>query len=206
MTTSSKQNSRFSSLKVFKFAAGPKPPPLPPKDPYYLSNPSLRSLGNSLSPDSLSPSQPQTPLSAQYATLARSPSPTPSYAPSRITVSPYSTTSNFPESASSRKGLFKFSSFGRRPKTPKTADSSYSASSEPLPPPVPVDDPSISLPWNFQRATATRRDARSAAWTLHARLVLKSLSGPPMPPRYARPPHLLSSTDVGPSMLTRWHL
>ncbi|KAM5537386.1 hypothetical protein V8D89_008905 [Ganoderma adspersum] len=150
MATSSKQNSRFSSLKVFKFAAAPKPPPLPPKDPYYLPNPSLRSLGNSLSPDSLSPSQPPTPLSAQYATLARSPSPTPSYAPSRITVSPYSTSSNFSESASSRKGLFKFSAFGRRPKTPKTAESSHSASSEPLPPPEPIDDPSISLPWNFQ--------------------------------------------------------
>lgn len=150
MATSSKQNSRFSSLKVFKFAAAPKPPPLPPKDPYYLPNPSLRSLGNSLSPDSLSPSQPPTPLSAQYATLARSPSPTPSYAPSRITVSPYSTSSNFSESASSRKGLFKFSAFARRPKTPKTAESSHSASSEPLPPPEPIDDPSISLPWNFQ--------------------------------------------------------
>nr|VWO96536.1 N/A [Ganoderma boninense] len=150
MATSSKHNSRFSTLKVFKFAAAPKPPPLPPKDPYYLPNPSLRSLGNSLSPDSLSPSQPPTPLSAQYVNVARSPSPTPSYAPSRITVSPYSTTSNFPESASSRKGLFKFSSFGRRPKTPKTAESIHSASSEPLPPPESIDDPSISLPWNFQ--------------------------------------------------------
>lgn len=150
MATSSKQNSRFSSLKVFKFAAGPKPPPLPPKDPYYLPNPSLRSLGNSLSPDSI-PSQPVTPLSAQYATLARSPSPTPSYAPSRLTVSPYSTASsstNYPESANSRKGLFKFSSFSRRPKTPKTADSGFSATSEAVP--EPVDDPSISLPWNFQ--------------------------------------------------------
>ncbi|RPD63293.1 hypothetical protein L226DRAFT_544626 [Lentinus tigrinus ALCF2SS1-7] len=155
MATSSKQNSRFSSLKVFKFAAGPKPPPLPPKDPYYLPNPSLRSLGNSLSPDSV-PSQPATPLSAQYATLARSPSPTPSYAPSRMTVSPYSTASsstNYPESASSRKGLFKFSSFSKRPKTPKTADSGFSTTSTTsdfLHVPEPVDDPSISLPWNFQ--------------------------------------------------------
>ena len=88
MATSSKQNSRFSSLKVFKFAAGSKPPPLPPKDPYRLANPSLPSLGNSLSPDSF-PSQPATPLSAQYATLVRSPSPSPSYAPSsRTTLSP----------------------------------------------------------------------------------------------------------------------
>ncbi|KAI0742830.1 hypothetical protein C8Q80DRAFT_1221221 [Daedaleopsis nitida] len=157
MATSSKHNSRFSSLKVFKFAAGSKPPPLPPKDPYYLPNPSLRSLGNSLSPDSL-PSQPATPLSAQYATVARSPSPTPSYAPSRMTVSPYSTTSStYPDSASSRKGLFKFSSFTRRPKTPKTADSGLSTTassttSEFLHVPLQdtADDPSISLPWNFQ--------------------------------------------------------
>ncbi|TBU46515.1 hypothetical protein BD309DRAFT_614480 [Dichomitus squalens] len=156
MATSSKQNSRFSSLKVFKFSsASSKPPPLPPKDPYYLPNPSLRSLGNSLSPDSLPPSQPATPLSAQYATLVRSPSPTPSYAPSRITVSPYSTTSNYPESASSRTRLFKFSSFARRPKTPKTADSGYSAGSDSVPPPEPVDDPSISLPWNFQVSAST---------------------------------------------------
>ncbi|TFK88809.1 hypothetical protein K466DRAFT_55918 [Polyporus arcularius HHB13444] len=159
MATSSKQNSRFSSLKVFKFAAGsPKPPPLPPKDPYYQPNPSLRSLGNSLSPDSF-PSQPVTPLSAQYATLARSPSPTPSYAPSRKTVSPYSTTSssstNYPETASSRKGLFKFSSFSRRPKTPKTADSGFSTTSEASHVPEPVDDPSISLPWNFQLRWST---------------------------------------------------
>ena len=155
MATSSKHNSRFSSLKVFKFAAGSKPPPLPPKDPYYLPNPSLRSLGNSLSPDSLPPSQPATPLSAQYATLVRSPSPTPSYAPSRITVSPYSTASNYPEPASSRTRLFKFSSFSRRPKTPKTADSGYSAASDSAPPSEPVDDPSISLPWNFQVSAST---------------------------------------------------
>ncbi|KAI0326313.1 hypothetical protein GY45DRAFT_1348435 [Cubamyces sp. BRFM 1775] len=148
MATSSKQNSRFSSLKVFKFAAGSKPPPLPPKDPYRLANPSLPSLGNSLSPDSF-PSQPATPLSAQYATLLRSPSPSPSYAPSsRTTLSPPSSTSQ--DSVGSRRGLFKFSSFSRRPKTPKTAESGYSAASESSQPPEAADDPSISLPWNFQ--------------------------------------------------------
>ncbi|KAI8990421.1 hypothetical protein BD414DRAFT_514197 [Trametes punicea] len=152
MATSSKQNSRFSSLKVFKFAAGSKPPPLPPKDPFRLPNPSLPSLGNSLSPDSL-PSQPATPLSAQYATLVRSPSPSPSYTPSGHTaVSPPSSTSL--GSTSSRKGLFKFSSLSRRPKTPKTAESGYSAASESSQPPEPADDPSISLPWNFQVSPA----------------------------------------------------
>ncbi|KAI0354314.1 hypothetical protein OH77DRAFT_1496880 [Trametes cingulata] len=149
MATSSKQNSRFSSLKVFKFAAGSKPPPLPPKDPFRLPNPSLPSLGNSLSPDYL-PSQPTTPLSAQYATLLRSPSPSPSYAPSNhTTVSPPSLSTS-PDSAGSRKGLFKFSSFSRRPKTPKTAESGYSAASESSIPPEPSADPSISTPWNFQ--------------------------------------------------------
>ncbi|KAI0830229.1 hypothetical protein BC628DRAFT_988983 [Trametes gibbosa] len=154
MATSSKQNSRFSSLKVFKFAAGSKPPPLPPKDPFRLPNPSLPSLGNSLSPDSF-PSQPATPLSAQYATLLRSPSPSPSYAPSTNTaVSPPSFVTS-PESASSRRNIFKFSSFSKRPKTPKTAESGYSAASESSQPPEPSDDPSISMPWNFQvRATA----------------------------------------------------
>ncbi|KAI0651205.1 hypothetical protein C8Q79DRAFT_996729 [Trametes meyenii] len=145
MATSSKQNSRFSSLKVFKFAAGSKPPPLPPKDPFRLPNPSLPSLGNSLSPDSL-PSQPATPLSAQYATLLRSPSPSPSYAP---TLSPPASSMS-PESAGPRKSIFKFSSFGKRPKTPKTAESGYYAASESSQPPDQADDPSISLPWNFQ--------------------------------------------------------
>lgn len=176
MATSSKQNSRFSSLRVFKFAAGSKPPPLPPKDPFRLPNPSLPSLGNSLSPDSL-PSQPATPLSAQYATLLRSPSPSPSYAPSTNTaVSPPSLSAS-PESAGSRKGLFKFSSFSKRPKTPKTAESGYSAASEsshpPEPhPPEPSDDPSISMPWNFQVSTAvrsprimTQRTSRSTTYT-----------------------------------------
>ena len=162
MATSSKQNSRFSSLKVFKFNAPPKPPPLPPKDPYYQPNPSLRSLGNSLSPDSF-PSQPATPLSAQYANIVRSPSPTLSYAPSRMTsVSPYaspsiaaasSSTLAYPQSASSRKSRFKFSPFGKRP---KTADAIVPPSQ---PPPLPTDlqqpdDPAISLPWNFQVSAA----------------------------------------------------
>ena len=155
MATSSKPNSRFSSLKVFKFNNPPKPPPLPPKDPYYHQpNPSLRSLGNSLSPDSL-PSQPVTPLSAQYANLVRSPSPTPSYAPSRMTNSPYSASLaaasssnlNYPQSASSRKSRFKFGTFGRRP---QTADAAHSPRPSDLLQPPPTEDPSISMPWNFQ--------------------------------------------------------
>ena len=153
-SSSRQQNpSRFSSLKVFKFASSPKPPPLPPKDPYYLYNPSLPSLNHSLSPDSAA-SQPPTPLSAQYASLMRTPSPSPSYTPSRLTTSPAtSSTVLSPESGAApagfRQGLRKLSSFGRRPKTPKTPERPPAE----LHPPEPVEDPSISLPWNFQVRT-----------------------------------------------------
>ncbi|KAI0920551.1 hypothetical protein AcV5_010260 [Taiwanofungus camphoratus] len=145
-TSSSRQNSRFSSLKVFKFAPA-KPPPLPPKDPYYLHNPSLPSLGHSLSPDTPG-SQPVTPLSAQYAGLIRSPSPSPSYAPSRVTMSPSTSSSTLsPESAGFRKGLQKLTSFSKRPRTPKSPEPGRTGDMQPL---EPADDPSISLPWNFQ--------------------------------------------------------
>lgn len=145
-TSSSRQNSRFSSLKVFKFAPA-KPPPLPPKDPYYLHNPSLPSLGHSLSPDTPG-SQPVTPLSAQYAGLIRSPSPSPSYAPSRVTMSPSTSSSTLsPESAGFRKGLQKLTSFSKRPRTPKSPELGRTGDMQP---PEPADDPSISLPWNFQ--------------------------------------------------------
>ncbi|EED77206.1 predicted protein [Postia placenta Mad-698-R] len=141
-----RQNSRFSSLNVFKFASSPKPPPLPPKDIHYMPNPSLPSLNHSLSPDSFA-SQPATPLSAQYGGLTRTPSPSPSYAPSRMTMSPASSSSALsPESAGFRRGLQKLSSFGRRPRTPKSPERDLAA----LQPPDPVEDPSISLPWNFQ--------------------------------------------------------
>ncbi|PCH43124.1 hypothetical protein WOLCODRAFT_90163 [Wolfiporia cocos MD-104 SS10] len=147
--TPSRQNSRFSSFNVFKLASSSKPPPLPPKDPYFLanSNPSLPSLNQSLSPETLA-SQPITPLSAQYANLVRSPSPSSlSYTPSRMTMSPgSSTTALSPEPVGFKKGLQKLSSLGRRPKTPKSPEPALVNGL----PPVPVDDPSISLPWNFQ--------------------------------------------------------
>lgn len=125
-TSSSKQNSRFSTLKVFGFAGAQKPPPPPPKDPYYLANPSLASLAQSLSPEAFSPpfaTRPTTPLSAGYASSARSPSPTPSYTPSytpsfaasRTTLAPTADIVS-PDSSSSRKGFFKFASLIKRPK------------------------------------------------------------------------------------------
>ncbi|KZT68070.1 hypothetical protein DAEQUDRAFT_745875 [Daedalea quercina L-15889] len=154
-SSSRQQNpSRFSSLKVFKFPSASKPPPLPPKDSYYMYNPSLPSLNHSLSPDSAS-SQPPTPLSSQY-TLMRTPSPSSTYTPSRPAASPApSSTALSPAStvpAGFRQGLRKLSSFGRRPKTPKSAERNTAD----LQPPEPVEDPSISLPWNFQvRSTAS---------------------------------------------------
>lgn len=142
-TSSNKPNSRFSTLKVFKFA-GSKPPPLPPKDPYLLPNPSLPSLSQPF-PETSS-SHVTTPIYAQYANVPRSPSPSSSYAPSRVTVSPPTSTFASVEPSGSRKTLFKLPSFGKRPKTPRTADSDGSSMAQP---PEPMDDPSISLPWNF---------------------------------------------------------
>lgn len=163
--SSSRQNSRFSTLKVFKFASAAKPPPPPPKDPYYLPNHSLASLSQTLPPETFTPpfaTNPNTPLSAGYASRARSPSPSPSYTPSfapsqtsqapscydlaRTRLGP-STTSLSPPSADSRKGFsFKFGSLGKRPKTPKSPPS-VANGSLPL---ETADDPSISMPWNFQ--------------------------------------------------------
>ena len=156
--SSGRQNSRFSSLKVFKIASSaPKAPQPPPKDPYYLSNPSLASL--SLTQDL--PSNPITPVSSRYAASARSPSPSPSYstshyAPSTTALSPSAASSATlsPDSASSRRGLFKLPSFTRRPKTPKSSRSDTSDSAG-------VQDDSISLPWNFQ-VSATIRFSSSA--------------------------------------------
>ncbi|KAL4253799.1 protein kinase superfamily protein [Abortiporus biennis] len=152
----SKQNTRFSTLKVFKFTAS-KPPPPPPKDPYYLSNPSMPSLSQVLSPDASS-SQPPTPLStappsAMFTVGARSPSPSPSYAASQYTSASLATSpsssSLSPESASSKRGLFKLPSmsFAKRPRTPKQPKAE---TAPPMSPPEPVDDGSISMPWNFQ--------------------------------------------------------
>ncbi|EKM52687.1 uncharacterized protein PHACADRAFT_164621 [Phanerochaete carnosa HHB-10118-sp] len=160
-SSSSRQNSRFSTLKVFKFAGVQKPPPPPPKDPYFQPNHSLASLSQPVSPGTFSPpfiTQPSTPMSANFSSSVRSVSPSPSYTlshsvasyaptydPTRTMLSP-SQASLTPESASSKKSFFKFPSLSKRPKTPKL-------SPEDLPP---EPDPSISMPWNFQvRRVAT---------------------------------------------------
>lgn len=142
-----KPSSRFSTLKVFKFAgaAASKPPPLPPKDPYYLknTNPSLTSL----SPDSLS--LPGTPLSPQYARRG-SPNPSSSnmslissaasMSPPLVQDQPASV--SHPKKDTNAKGFFKFA---KRSPRPPTASSSELSQSPPA-----TDDEGISLPWNFQ--------------------------------------------------------
>lgn len=170
-TSSSRQNSRFSTLKVFKFAGAPKPPPPPPKDSYYPANPSLASLTQSLSPETFSPpfaARTTTPVYSTYASSARSPSPTPSYtlsyvpsfAASRTTLAPSATTTpSEPSSSNPRKGFFKFASLGKRPKTPKFSSSNSSTISVDQAS-GPTEDPSISLPWNFQVSSPPNQTAQ----------------------------------------------
>jgi hypothetical protein len=148
---SSKMNSRFSTLKVFKFnnsKSTARAPPPPPKDDFYLYNRPLATL----SPDSI-PTTPMTP----YSNVPRQPSPSPSPSlslnPNQSVVSLVSDAASINppagESSSVGKkggpmGLFKF---GKRSlKTPSINSSSEEGS---LPAPSQEDD-NISLPWNFQ--------------------------------------------------------
>ncbi len=152
-STSTKQSSRFSTLKVFKFTSS-KPPPPPPKDAHYLyasssRNPSVVSFSNQsvLSPDS----DPQP----SACKSIRSPSP----APSRIFQSqlhpeqhqsqqsppPSILTSSRtldPSSASSKKSFFrKVSSFRKRSASKNSRVTNLDDA---------TDDESISHPWNVQ--------------------------------------------------------
>ncbi|KAI9451430.1 hypothetical protein BJY52DRAFT_1154569 [Lactarius psammicola] len=151
-STSTKQSSRFSTLKVFKFTSS-KPPPPPPKDAHYLyasssKNPSVVSFSNQsvLSPDSDSPSACKS---------IRSPSP----APSRMLQSHFqpeqhqsqqspppsimsSSRTLDPSSASSKKSFFrKVSSLRKRSASKNSRVTSVDDA---------TDDESISLPYNVQ--------------------------------------------------------
>ncbi|KAF7793532.1 hypothetical protein EIP86_004646 [Pleurotus ostreatoroseus] len=204
MSTSSRQNTRFSTLNVFKFGSSPKPPPPPPKDSYYQPNHSFASLAHTLSPETcIAPlptqsAQPTTPVSAGYAHSARSPSPSPSYAPSCATSSyassslmAQSTTSlsTTAESTTGKKGFFKSFSLSKKLKTPKsqTVD---------LPGDQPEPDDSISLPWNFQMrihaAQCTRR--RSVRPPLFAVLCRAAAAHAPGPSRFAGLPPTWSAS------------
>ncbi|KIK09564.1 hypothetical protein K443DRAFT_127473 [Laccaria amethystina LaAM-08-1] len=149
------KTSRFSTLKVFKFASREKnlkPPPLPPKDAYYLRNRSLASL----SPDALS-LPPNSPLSPQpIYQYARRLSPEPNQThPSQSTMSLVSSAASAKSSPSaersrpqSQKKALSFLKFPKR--SPKSPSAKSVGASEQLEPPPPTDDEGISLPWNFQ--------------------------------------------------------
>lgn len=141
---SSRNNSRFSTLKVFKFNKERSPPPPPPKDdqhfqqglqvqggPYgsskSLYNPSVTSLSP---PSDLLPSLPTTP---DYNRAS------PESAPSVRSFGPAMSI----ESEKSKRSIFKFSSMGKRNKSTRN----LIETEDPEPP---QEDESISKPWNFQ--------------------------------------------------------
>ncbi|KAF8889070.1 hypothetical protein BD779DRAFT_1672030 [Infundibulicybe gibba] len=127
-STASSSKSRFSTLRVFGFSSrdkDAKPPPLPPKDPYYLQNKSLASL----TPDSLS--IPNSPISLHRDN------------------NPNKSTMSLVSSATSARS---FSPAEHRPpKKEKSRLFGFVKRSPKSPPPASTaDDDSISLPWNFQ--------------------------------------------------------
>ncbi|KAF8064011.1 STE/STE20/PAKA protein kinase [Lyophyllum atratum] len=154
-SNSNTKSSRFStSLKAFKFSTKDKeskPPPLPPKDIYYLRN--NRSLA-SLAPDSLS--IPNSPLSPHSQRSLR-PSPDMNHSSISLVSSAASARSFSPaepmpplpsqplkKSKSKGSGFFKFA---RR--SPRVVSSKSPPPAEAVPQP-PNEDDSISMPWNFQ--------------------------------------------------------
>jgi hypothetical protein len=146
-------SSRFSTLKVFNFAAGggngsklpdpsgSSPPPLPPKDRYYLFNKSM----SSLSPDAYS--MPSTPLSPAFRRGAN-----PS-ASSQSTVDLHefgaSPGPSGLSSAQAKKGFFgKLASKSKRGQ--KSSSTRRSPPADDIQSQAPSEDDGISLPWNFQ--------------------------------------------------------
>ncbi|KAI0295092.1 hypothetical protein B0F90DRAFT_1209878 [Multifurca ochricompacta] len=172
-TSTTKQSSRFSTLKVFKFTSS-KPPPPPPKDGNHLyssssKNTSIVSFTNqSISQDSpASNSQPLT-SSPQHNSNGNGPLSTrsPSPAPSRVLQQPQqqleqqrqrqqqqspppsvSASTLMPDAAStsSKRSFFrKIPSFRKR-SVSKGSRTANTNVDDPL-----TDDESISSPWNFQ--------------------------------------------------------
>ncbi|KAG2143980.1 hypothetical protein BD769DRAFT_1001206 [Suillus cothurnatus] len=141
---SSRNNSRFSTLKVFKFNKERPPPPPPPKDDQYfqqglqvqggpygssksLYNPSVTSLSP---PTGVLPSLPTTP---DYNRAS------PESTPSVRSFGPAMSI----ESEKSKRNIFKFSSMGKRNKSTRN----LIETEDPEPP---QEDEGISSPWNFQ--------------------------------------------------------
>ncbi|KAG5644279.1 hypothetical protein DXG03_008764 [Asterophora parasitica] len=145
---SNPKSSRFStSLKAFKFSTKdkePKPPPLPPKDLYFIqTNKSLVSLSH----DSLSiPGSPLSPHSQRLRPDMHMNQSSVSLVSSATSARSFSPADLAPPAQLQRKkskgsGFFKFV---RR--SPKGASSKSPAGSEA----PPSEDEGISMPWNFQ--------------------------------------------------------
>ena len=137
--------SRFSTLKVFKFASKEaRPPPPPPKDKLYSTNRSVISL----SPDSLSvPSTPHTPHPQHPYFLS------PNMNKSSVSVvstAASTSTSYAATEGTSQKGPKKTKSgFFKLPKRSPRENSIKSPPLEDVPQLPPPDD-NISIPFNFQ--------------------------------------------------------
>lgn len=148
MASSSKPNSRFSTLKAFKFNQprdADSPPPPPPKDDYYLNNRSL----NTLSPDSI----PSTPMSTHSGYGGQQSAWRPSNHSAVSLVSEATSGAHTGETSAAGSGkksgvaksLFKF---GKR--SPKSPSIHTVAAEENHSPSQSQEDEAISLPWNFQ--------------------------------------------------------
>ena len=153
LTSNGQKPSRFSSLKVFKFTREKdslKPPPLPPKDPYYLTNRSLASL----SPESQSfPASPLSPPSqSQYPSRIASSNIAASSTMSLISNSNSNSHTSYavydparqtqPQKKSKASSIFRFGKAS--PKSPSMGSPRGADT------PVTPEDEGISMPWNFQ--------------------------------------------------------
>ncbi|KAF6750907.1 hypothetical protein DFP72DRAFT_1138883 [Ephemerocybe angulata] len=146
---SSNLSSRFSSLKVFKFASKDKdvnrPPPPPPKDDFYLRNRSMASLlPDSMSLAPSSPLSPQAPF--QYG---GQPSPDANQSTMSLASSVASGVSSPPLESKSRphsRGKDRALAFLRiGKKSPRSPSTNRGDEGE-----SPQQDDGISMPWNFQ--------------------------------------------------------
>ncbi|KZV95621.1 hypothetical protein EXIGLDRAFT_706997 [Exidia glandulosa HHB12029] len=172
---SSKQ--RFSSLKVFKFNAqgGGKPPPVPPKD--NAAYPFARSLAASSSTASLgrstdnlhsfsAPSQPESPATS-YQNHSQTQLSVPSSSYAQSTYSQQQSYSDGErgryqerDNGGFRKSIMKLTSLSRKPFNRQPSASTMAAlrEDEPDPPPLPTEDPGISIPWGFQHHVHVTED------------------------------------------------
>jgi hypothetical protein len=148
--------SRFSTLRVFKLPGAPRPPPPPPKDtPYssYLAAASTSQLTVNTTPAPVLPPSPVPGGPFFFPPPMHSPHSADARFPSEIPPSP----ARSPQSATAfKKGLF--SAFARRPQraaTTSPAPIPHSPSLSALHDPHPAAE-GISPPYNVQVSPPTR--------------------------------------------------